>query len=62
MTIYLPAELVERAKNAVYWTPGLTLKRLAARGLQRAVEELERSRGDTFPPREHELTGGHPMG
>jgi len=34
MTFHLPVEVMERAKNAVYWTPGLTLADLAAQALR----------------------------
>ena len=29
LTVHLPVELIDGVKNAVYWTPGLTLARLA---------------------------------
>jgi hypothetical protein len=61
MTFHLPVEVIERAKNAVYWTPGLTLAGLAAQALTEAVDRLERHRGQAFPPRESELKGGRPM-
>jgi hypothetical protein len=31
MTFHLPVEVMQRAKNAVYWTPGLTPADLARR-------------------------------
>jgi hypothetical protein len=61
MTFHLPVEVMERAKNAVYWTPGLTLAGLAAQALTEAVDRLERHRGQAFPRRESELKGGRPM-
>ena len=47
----LPAELIERARNAVYWTPGLTLNRLAEVALAHTLECMEALRGETFPTR-----------
>ena len=35
--VQLPAELIERARDAVYWTPGLTLNKLAEIARQRAT-------------------------
>jgi hypothetical protein len=61
LTIHLPVELIDRAKNAVYWTPGLTLAGLAEGALAKALEELEKERGEPFPPRREELKGGRPL-
>lgn len=61
LTVHLPVDLIERVKNAVYWTPGLTLARLAEEALAAAVERLERERGEPFPPRKSELKGGRPL-
>ncbi len=61
LTVHLPVDLIERVKNAVYWTPGLTLAGLAEEALTAAVEKLERERGEPFPPRRSELKGGRPL-
>ena len=61
LTVHLPADVADRAKNAVYWTPGLTLAGLAEAALLKAVERLEKERGGPFPPRAAELKGGRPM-
>ncbi len=61
LTVHVPAELSDRAKNAVYWTPGLTLARLAERALTAEVEMLEAERGGSFPERAEELRGGRPV-
>ena len=61
MTFHLPVDVIERAKNAVYWTPGLTLADLAARALTRVLDEIERKRGKAFPQRREELRGGRPI-
>nr|BAL59202.1 hypothetical conserved protein [Candidatus Acetothermum autotrophicum] len=61
LTVHLPVDLIDRIKNAVYWTPGLTLARLAEEALTAAVARLERERGEPFPPRRSELTGGRPL-
>ncbi len=34
LTVSLPGELVDRLRNAVYWSPGLTLAWLIAKSLQ----------------------------
>jgi len=56
-----PVEVKERAKNAVFWTPGLTLANLAAQAFTNAVDRLEKKRGEAFPPRNLEPKGGRPM-
>jgi len=61
LTVHLPLDLIDRVKNAVYWTPGLTLARLAEEALAEAVDLLEEERGEPFPPREDELRGGRPL-
>lgn len=61
MTFHLPPDVIDRAKNAVYWTPGLTLADLAARALSRALDGLEKKRGKRFPRRKAELKGGRPV-
>ena len=61
LTVHLPVELIERVKNAVYWTPGLTLAALAEEGLRTLVAQMEDERKAPFPQREAELKGGRPL-
>lgn len=61
LTVHVPAGLSDRAKNAVYWTPGLTLARLAELALSAQLERLEAERGGPFPERAEELRGGRPV-
>jgi len=61
LTVHLTAELINRVRNAVYWTPGLTLSTLAEKALERAVNDLEEQRGEPFPQRRGELKGGRPI-
>lgn len=60
-TLHLPVELMERAKNAAYWTPGLTLAGLAEAGIRAELERVEKKHGP-FKARERELVGGRPIG
>jgi hypothetical protein len=60
LTLNLDGDLIDRARNAVFWTPGLTLSGLAERALQEAIEKLERGRGDAFPQRSEDLRAGRP--
>ena len=61
-TLHLPVELMERAKNAAYWTPGLTLAGLAEAGIRAEVERIEKKNHGAFKAREKELVGGRPLG
>lgn len=55
-----PAALVERLRNAVYWTPGLTLTAAVTEALQHCVEDMEKEHGGAFPKRERQLRIGRP--
>lgn len=61
LTVHIPVPLIERAKNTVYWTPGLTLADLGERALEALVSELEKKNGGPFEQRPHELRGGRPL-
>jgi hypothetical protein len=61
LTIHLSVALIDRVKNAVFWTPGMTLARLGEEALRAMVEQLEAERGGPFPPRREELHGGRPL-
>ena len=62
ITVPLAAELQERIRNAVFWTPGLTLGAFALRAFTHALEEVECANGGPFPARHGELTAGRPIG
>ena len=61
LTINLSVDLIERVKNAVYWTPGLTMSSLTEKALLYGVNKLEKDRGDAFPHRREELRPGRPV-
>ena len=60
-TSKLPTEVIERARNAVYWTPGLTLAGLTESALSAYLDALEKERGEAFPQRQGELKLGRPI-
>jgi len=62
MTFHLPVELTERLRNAVYWTPGLTLAGLAEQALEAELSKLEKKNGEPFAERPEKLKGGRPIG
>lgn len=61
LTVNLPVELISRARDTVYWTPGLTLAGLAKVALTQLIDQLEQERGEPFPPREGEIRLGRPL-
>ena len=60
LTVSLPGDLVDRLRNAVYWSPDLTLAWLIAQSLRASLEDLEASRQGPFPKRMMALRAGRP--
>ncbi len=66
-TLYLPAELLEEARDAAVFLAGypvrLTLTRLAEDALRSELRRLkeEHHDGQDFPPRTADLKGGRPI-
>ena len=61
LTIHVSSQLVDRLRNAVYWTPGLTLAAIAEEGLARLVETMEKKRGEPFAQRKGAIKTGRPV-
>ena len=57
----ISGNVAERIKNAVYWTPGMTMAGFIEESLAKAIEELEEKKGEKFPQRERRLVGGRPI-
>lgn len=55
---YIDARVLERARDAAFWTPGVSLSALIERGLRAEIARLEAERGESFPPRRGPLTPG----
>ena len=60
VTITLPLSLLERLRNAVYWTGHGPLARLISDALDDAVTHMEQANGQTFPQRLAPLKRGRP--
>lgn len=60
LTVSLPIELLERSRNTVYWTKGLTLARLLEQALTNTLDQRERLNGQPFTQRLENLKGGRP--
>jgi hypothetical protein len=61
VSIDIAGDIADRARNAVYWTPGLTLGKLFEDAARRALEELEKKNGGPFAPRPGDLPKGRPV-
>ena len=59
-TTHINADLAEKVRDAVYWTPGITISGLAEEALDRIITEMEQERGEPFPKRAGELRRGWP--
>jgi hypothetical protein len=60
LTVSLPGDLIDRLRNAVYWSPGLTLAWLIAQSLRTSLIEMESLRQGPFPKRTKALRAGRP--
>ena len=60
LTVTLPSSLLDRLRNAVYWTPALTLAGLIEAAVEAKLQEIESENGEPFPARIQELKGGRP--
>ena len=60
LTVNLPSHLVEQMRDAVYWTPGLTLAWMMARAVRASLNELESMNQGPFPRRSKPLRAGRP--
>ncbi|BFU96547.1 MAG: protein of unknown function [Nitrospira sp.] len=60
VTITLSVDLLERLRNAVYWTGHGTLARLITEALDDSVSQMEESHGGAFPQRLAPLKRGRP--
>jgi hypothetical protein len=60
LTVSLPIELLERSRNTVYWTKGLTLARLLEQALANTLDQREQLNGQPFTRRLEDLKGGRP--
>jgi len=59
ITVQISNDIIERVKNAVYFTPGLTLAYFAEQAFSKSVDLLEREK--PFPQRDKELRTGRPI-
>lgn len=60
VTVFLPAPLIERLRNAVYWTGNRPLAQIVTDAIEDAVTDMEHANGGVFPARLAPLKPGRP--
>ncbi len=62
-TFHLPIDLLEEARDVVYWVPGLTMANLTEEALRREIKRIKdaRNNGENFPSRQGDLKRGRPV-
>lgn len=62
-TFHLPIDVLEEARDVVYWVPGLTMASLTEAALRREIQRIKdaRNHGEDFPTRESDLKRGRPV-
>lgn len=58
LSLLMDAQLVERLKNAVYWSPGLTISSVVERATADMIKKLEKDNGKPFPERNGKMKKG----
>lgn len=54
----LPPDLLDRLRNAAFWTPGETKNSIVERALEAELGRMEKARGEAFPKRTKDLPRG----
>jgi len=62
VTVSLPTALIERLRNAVYWTAHRPLAGLVAEAIEDIVAQMEEVNGGVFPQRVSPLKRGRRQG
>ncbi|GEM_PF-3379429 len=60
LTVKLRSGIIERLRNAVFYTPGLTINGFIEHCITSSVDGMERKRGAVFPQRTENLRVGRP--
>lgn len=60
VTVFLPAPLIERLRNAVYWTGSRPLAQIVTDAIENAVTDMEHANRGVFPARLAPLKPGRP--
>ncbi len=61
LTVSIRKNLLEKARDVVYWSHGLTLAGLIENALTAELEKIEKKRGEPFQTRKGEISPGRPI-
>ncbi len=61
ITLIMDADLVERLKNAVYWSHGISICSVIEEATEKMVKHLEKENGKPYPERNGEMKRGRKL-
>jgi hypothetical protein len=61
VTVQISSPLMNRLKNAVYWTPGITISSSIESAIEEKLRALEQANNGEFAQRSEELKAGRPV-
>ncbi len=61
VTVQISSALMNRLKNAVYWTPGITISSSIESAIEEKLRALEQTNNGEFEQRHEELKAGRPV-
>jgi hypothetical protein len=61
VTVQISFALMNRLKNAVYWTPGITISSSIESAIEEKLHVIEQTNDGEFEQRPEELKAGRPV-
>lgn len=61
VTVQISADLMNKLKNAVYWTPGITISSTIESAIEDKLRILTKENNGEFRQRPEELKAGRPI-
>ena len=61
VTVQISSDVMNRLKNAVYWTPGITISSSIESAIEEKLRILEKDNKGEFEQRPEELKAGRPV-
>lgn len=58
LTVRLDVDVLDRIRNVVYWTPGLTMNSFLEEAVMDLLKATEEKKGGAFPRRDRQLQAG----
>lgn len=61
MTVHIAESIIEKARDYVWWSPGITLAEFVATAMENELNKIEKRLGRKIEVRKGELTSGRPI-